>query len=94
MDEKTQDFNDDHMEVLTHFVQSIPGFQERDSEDIETWMACDVEHCGFKMLNDVEIIAYVLEESDPIDDKIDEDEERSKGPSNADAFSELEKAKG
>ncbi|GFV30461.1 hypothetical protein TNCV_990161 [Trichonephila clavipes] len=52
-------------------------------------MACDAEDCGFKMLNDDEIVTYVQEETDPVDDEMDEDEnnnESSKRPSNADAF--------
>ncbi|GFW81743.1 hypothetical protein TNCV_2884171 [Trichonephila clavipes] len=46
------------------------------------------------MLNDGEIVTSVREESDPVDDEIDEDKdnESSKGPSNDDAFSELETA--
>ncbi|GFV83402.1 uncharacterized protein TNCV_3055491 [Trichonephila clavipes] len=58
-------------------------------------MACDAEDCGFQMLNDDEIVTSVQEESDPVDDEMDEDEdnnENSKGPSNADAFSALERA--
>ncbi|GFX15648.1 uncharacterized protein TNCV_2131341 [Trichonephila clavipes] len=62
-------------------------------------MACDAEDCGFEMLNDVEIVTSVQEESDPVDDEMDEDEgnynkESSKGPSNADVFSVLEIAMG
>ncbi|GFV61878.1 HTH CENPB-type domain-containing protein [Trichonephila clavipes] len=38
--EGEEDFNDDHREKITDFVQSIPGFQECDG-DVETWMACD-----------------------------------------------------
>ncbi|GFV37504.1 hypothetical protein TNCV_4968461 [Trichonephila clavipes] len=41
--EGEKDFNDDHREEITDFVQSIPGFQECDKEDVETWMACDAE---------------------------------------------------
>ncbi|PRD36082.1 UNVERIFIED_CONTAM: hypothetical protein NCL1_09714 [Trichonephila clavipes] len=45
------------------------------------------------MLNDNEIVTCVQEEFDPVDDETDEDEvnrnESGKGPSNADAFSEL-----
>ncbi|GFV69921.1 uncharacterized protein TNCV_1982881 [Trichonephila clavipes] len=86
--EKT--FNDNH-----NFVQLILGFQECDQEDVETWMACDSEDCGFQMLNDDKIATSVQEESDPVDYEMDEDEdnnsnESSKGPSNADAFSVLE----
>ncbi|GFX31128.1 uncharacterized protein TNCV_2026311 [Trichonephila clavipes] len=48
------------------------------------------------MLNDDEIVTSVQEESNPVDDKTDEDEdnssESSKGPSNADAFSALQTA--
>ncbi|GFS57365.1 uncharacterized protein TNCV_492191 [Trichonephila clavipes] len=58
-------------------------------------MACDAGDCGFKMLNDDEIVTYVQEETDPVDDEMDEDEnnnESSKRPSNADAFSALETA--
>ncbi|GFT13972.1 uncharacterized protein TNCV_2616021 [Trichonephila clavipes] len=59
-------------------------------------MACDAEDCGFQMLNDDEIVTSVQEEPDSIDDETDEDEdindESSKGPSNADAFSALESA--
>ncbi|GFU93390.1 chitin synthase chs-2 [Trichonephila clavipes] len=92
--EGEKDFDDDHREEITDFLQSIPGFQECD-EDVETWMACDAEDCGFQMLNDDEIVASEQEESDPGDDETDKDEdnnnnESSKGPSNADAFSLLE----
>ncbi|GFX77286.1 hypothetical protein TNCV_5064142 [Trichonephila clavipes] len=46
------------------------------------------------MLNDDEIVTSVQEESDPVNDETDEDEdnssnESSMGPSNADAFSAL-----
>ncbi|GFX37931.1 hypothetical protein TNCV_3835321 [Trichonephila clavipes] len=59
-------------------------------------MACDAEDCGFQMLNDDEIVTSVQEESDLVYDETDEDEdnnnESSKGPSNADAFPALETA--
>ncbi|GFT07921.1 uncharacterized protein TNCV_873531 [Trichonephila clavipes] len=58
-------------------------------------MACDAEDCGFQMLNDDEIVTFEQEESDPVDDETGEDEnnnESSKAPSNADAFSALETA--
>ncbi|GFW61357.1 hypothetical protein TNCV_4136751 [Trichonephila clavipes] len=58
-------------------------------------MACDAEDCGFKMLNNDEIVTSMQEESDPVDDETDEYEdnnESSKGPSNGDAFSALETA--
>ncbi|GFX72910.1 uncharacterized protein TNCV_1698071 [Trichonephila clavipes] len=59
-------------------------------------MACDAEDCGFQMLNDGEIATSVQEESDPVDDEMDEDEsnnnESTKDPSNDDAFSVLETA--
>ncbi|GFV12342.1 uncharacterized protein TNCV_1538371 [Trichonephila clavipes] len=89
-----KDPNDDHREEITDFVQWIPGFQECDGEDVETWTACDEEECGFQMLNDDEIMTSV-QESDPVDDEMDEDgdnnnSESSKGPSNADAFSALD----
>ncbi|PRD26313.1 UNVERIFIED_CONTAM: hypothetical protein NCL1_38467 [Trichonephila clavipes] len=81
------------LEESTDFVQSIPGFKECDG-DVETWMACDAENCGFQMLNDDEIVTSMQEESDPVDDETDEDEDnsnnKSKGPSNADAFSALD----
>ncbi|GFT35302.1 uncharacterized protein TNCV_1096501 [Trichonephila clavipes] len=44
--EGEKDFIDDHREEITHFVQSIPGFQECDEENVETWMACDANDCG------------------------------------------------
>ncbi|GFU41552.1 hypothetical protein TNCV_2792671 [Trichonephila clavipes] len=48
------------------------------------------------MPNDDEIVTSVQKESDPVDDKMDEDEdnnnESSKGPSNANAISALETA--
>ncbi|GFW69970.1 uncharacterized protein TNCV_1404231 [Trichonephila clavipes] len=80
--EGEKNFNDNHGKINTAFVQSIPGFQECD--DVETWMACDVEDCGFQMLDD-EIVTYVQEEPKPVDDETDEDEgnnnnESSKGP--------------
>ncbi|GFX22309.1 uncharacterized protein TNCV_1815111 [Trichonephila clavipes] len=91
---RRKDFNDDHVEENTDFIQSIPGFQECDEEDVENWMACDAKDCGFQMKNDDEIVTYVQEESDPVDD---EDEgnnknESSQGSSNAGAFSALETA--
>ncbi|GFX21080.1 uncharacterized protein TNCV_4366601 [Trichonephila clavipes] len=49
--EGEKDFNDDHREEITDFVQSIPGFQEC-NEDVETWMAWEAEDCGFQMLNE------------------------------------------
>ncbi|GFW60804.1 uncharacterized protein TNCV_2672251 [Trichonephila clavipes] len=59
-------------------------------------MACDAEDCGFQMLNDDDILTSVQKESDPVDYEMDEDEdnnnESSKDPSNADAFSALETA--
>ncbi|GFW58156.1 hypothetical protein TNCV_2743001 [Trichonephila clavipes] len=86
--------NDDYKEEINNFVQSIPGFQECD-EDVETWMACDAEDCGFQMLNN-EIVTSMQEESDSVNDETDEDEdnnnESSKGPSNVDALSALETA--
>ncbi|GFW24660.1 uncharacterized protein TNCV_2405231 [Trichonephila clavipes] len=89
-----KDFDDDHGEENTDFVQSIPAFQECDEEYVETWMTCDIEDCGIQMLNDDEIVTYVQEESDPVDDE-DEDSnnnENNKSTSNADAFSALETA--
>ncbi|GFS50836.1 uncharacterized protein TNCV_4847491 [Trichonephila clavipes] len=51
---------------------------------------------GFQMLNDDEILTSVQKESYPVDDEVDEDEdnnnESSKGTSNADAFFALETA--
>ncbi|GFT89403.1 uncharacterized protein TNCV_4386891 [Trichonephila clavipes] len=60
-------------------------------------MTCDAEDCGFQMLRDDEIVTSVQDESDPVNDETDEAEdntnnESSKGPSNADAFSTLETA--
>ncbi|GFX04321.1 uncharacterized protein TNCV_3974691 [Trichonephila clavipes] len=70
--------------------------QECDEEDVETLMACDAEDCGFQMLNDDEIVTYVQEESEPVDDETDEDEDNnnksSKCSSYAVAFSALETA--
>ncbi|GFX40790.1 uncharacterized protein TNCV_3760141 [Trichonephila clavipes] len=59
-------------------------------------MACDAEDCGFLMLNDDEIVTSGQEKSDPVVNETNEDEdnnnESSKGPSNADAFSGLDTA--
>ncbi|GFW18724.1 uncharacterized protein TNCV_1369781 [Trichonephila clavipes] len=73
--EGEKDFNDDHREMID-FVQSILGFQECD-EDVETWIACDAEDCGFQTLNDDEIVTSVQEESDPADDETNEDEDNN-----------------
>ncbi|GFU20247.1 uncharacterized protein TNCV_4933291 [Trichonephila clavipes] len=78
---------------ITGFKQSIPGFQEFDEEDVETWMACNAEDCRFQMLNDYEIVISVQEKSYPVDGETDKDEdnnESSKDPSNAVMFSALE----
>ncbi|GFX43661.1 hypothetical protein TNCV_511101 [Trichonephila clavipes] len=50
---------------------------ECDEEDVETWRACNVEVCGFEMLNDDKIGTSVQEESDPIDDETDGDEDNN-----------------
>ncbi|GFX27619.1 jerky-like protein [Trichonephila clavipes] len=50
---------DDTGEEITDFVQSIPGLQECDEEDVENWMACDAVDCGFQMLNEDEIVTFV-----------------------------------
>ncbi|GFW96567.1 uncharacterized protein TNCV_2846241 [Trichonephila clavipes] len=88
--EGEKDFNGNHREEITDFVQKIPGFQECDKE---AWMACEAEDCGFQMLNVDEIVNSVQEESDPVDDETDEDEDNnngtSKSRSNAYAFSAL-----
>ncbi|GFV37671.1 uncharacterized protein TNCV_2707861 [Trichonephila clavipes] len=79
------DFNGDHREKITDFVQSIPGFQECDEEDVEIVMECNAKDCGFQILNDDEIVTSV-QESDPVDDETDEDEnnnESRKGLSNS-----------
>ncbi|PRD28066.1 UNVERIFIED_CONTAM: hypothetical protein NCL1_33559 [Trichonephila clavipes] len=60
-------------------------------------MACNAEDSGFQMLNDVEIVTSVQEESNPVNDETDEDEdnknnENNKGSSNANAFSVFETA--
>ncbi|GFU90045.1 uncharacterized protein TNCV_2439321 [Trichonephila clavipes] len=61
---------------ITDFDQSISGFQECD-EDVGTWMACDAEGNEFQMLNDDEIMTSVQEESDPVDNETDEDEDNN-----------------
>ncbi|GFX46765.1 hypothetical protein TNCV_4039131 [Trichonephila clavipes] len=63
-----------------------------DEKDVETCMACDAEDYVFQMLIDDEILTSMQGESDPVDDKMDEDEyndsnKSSKDPSNANAFS-------
>ncbi|GFX82221.1 uncharacterized protein TNCV_33291 [Trichonephila clavipes] len=73
-------------------LSTLSNRSQCDEEDVETWMACDVE-----MLNDDETVTSVQEESDPVDNETDKDEdnnnnESSKGPSNADMFSALETA--
>ncbi|GFV03178.1 hypothetical protein TNCV_4017751 [Trichonephila clavipes] len=35
--------DDDYREEIIDFVQLIPAFRACDEEDVETWMACDVE---------------------------------------------------
>ncbi|GFV84314.1 hypothetical protein TNCV_1591731 [Trichonephila clavipes] len=51
--------NEDHREEFTDFAQSFPGFQEYDEENVETWMECDAEDCGFQKLNDDKIVTSV-----------------------------------
>ncbi|PRD19577.1 UNVERIFIED_CONTAM: hypothetical protein NCL1_56966 [Trichonephila clavipes] len=43
-------------EEMTDFVQSILGFRECAEKDVETWMACDAEDCGFQMLIEMLIV--------------------------------------
>ncbi|GFV64192.1 hypothetical protein TNCV_1806901 [Trichonephila clavipes] len=40
-------------------------------------MACDAEDWGFQMLNDEEMVTSVQEESDPVNDQTDEDEDNT-----------------
>ncbi|GFU60317.1 uncharacterized protein TNCV_3404601 [Trichonephila clavipes] len=54
--EGEKDFNDDHRDEVTYFVQSSPGFQECDEKDVETWMASHANDCGLQILNDDEIV--------------------------------------
>ncbi|GFU54461.1 uncharacterized protein TNCV_3024401 [Trichonephila clavipes] len=78
--------------TLSNQSQDFKNAMKR--EDIETWMACDTEECGFQMLNDDEIVTS-FQETDSIDDETDVDKdnnESSKGSSNADTFSALETA--
>ncbi|GFW42520.1 hypothetical protein TNCV_4257151 [Trichonephila clavipes] len=54
---------------------------------------CTGQECGFQILNDDEIVTSRQKVFDPVDDETYEDEdttnnESSKGPSNADTFSE------
>ncbi|PRD26580.1 UNVERIFIED_CONTAM: hypothetical protein NCL1_37741 [Trichonephila clavipes] len=56
---------------------TIVSREESDEEDVETWMACDAEDFGFQMLNDDEMGTSVQEESDPVDDEMDEDEDNT-----------------
>ncbi|GFW48001.1 uncharacterized protein TNCV_2401881 [Trichonephila clavipes] len=87
---KTEKTNDDHRDEITNFVQSTPG----------SYKNLDGNRCrrlsGFQMLNEDEIMTSVQAESDPADDETDEDEgnnnESTKRPSNAGAFSALETA--
>ncbi|GFW71570.1 hypothetical protein TNCV_2310051 [Trichonephila clavipes] len=74
--EGEKDFNDDHRNNISDFLHSIPGFQEFD-EDMETWVACEAEDCGFQILNDDEVVTSVQEEYDPVDDETDEDEDNT-----------------
>ncbi|GFW29348.1 uncharacterized protein TNCV_742901 [Trichonephila clavipes] len=55
-------------------------------------MACDAKDCGYHVLNDEEIVTYVLENSDPVDDEDENNNKISKGPSKAEALSALETA--
>ncbi|GFU82617.1 hypothetical protein TNCV_2306611 [Trichonephila clavipes] len=60
-------------------------------------MEYDAEDCGFQMRIHDKMVTSVLEESDPVDDETDDDEdnnynETSKSPVNSDAFSALETA--
>ncbi|GFT42070.1 hypothetical protein TNCV_1668641 [Trichonephila clavipes] len=41
-------------------------------------MACGSEDCGFQILNDDEILTSMHEETDRVDDEMDEDERNSK----------------
>ncbi|GFT06159.1 uncharacterized protein TNCV_1595641 [Trichonephila clavipes] len=75
-----KDYNDDHREEITDFVQSIPVFQECD-EDIETWMVSNAEDCGFQMLNDGGIVTSVQEESDHVCYEMDEEEDSNSNES-------------
>ncbi|PRD32075.1 UNVERIFIED_CONTAM: hypothetical protein NCL1_21576 [Trichonephila clavipes] len=64
--------------ISSNSYQLIPQrFQECDEEDVETWMACDTEDCGFQMLNDDKIVTSVQEKSNHVDDETDEDEDNT-----------------
>ncbi|GFY14629.1 hypothetical protein TNCV_4828321 [Trichonephila clavipes] len=60
------------LERIGLLISSIPVFQGRLEEDIETWMVCDEKDWGFQMLNNDEIMTSVQEESDLVYDETDD----------------------
>ncbi|PRD33613.1 UNVERIFIED_CONTAM: hypothetical protein NCL1_17140 [Trichonephila clavipes] len=61
------------LEILNRLAMGERLEYNCDEEDVETWMTCDAEDCGFQMLNDDDIVTPEQEESDPVDDETDED---------------------
>ncbi|GFV48596.1 hypothetical protein TNCV_5068811 [Trichonephila clavipes] len=51
----------DASNMLAEAWDSLERFQECNEEDVETWMACVAEGCGFNMLNDDDIASYMEE---------------------------------
>ncbi|GFW66263.1 uncharacterized protein TNCV_1711621 [Trichonephila clavipes] len=41
--------------TLSNRSQDVKNVEEKE-ENVETWMACDAEDCGFQMLDDDEIV--------------------------------------
>ncbi|GFU17258.1 uncharacterized protein TNCV_1854791 [Trichonephila clavipes] len=83
-------YNDDHRDDITDFSPiSIRGFQECDKILKFGWQSMQKKDSQW-----ISNVTSVQAESNPVDDETDEDEdnESSKGPSNAGAFSSLETA--
>ncbi|PRD22584.1 UNVERIFIED_CONTAM: hypothetical protein NCL1_48750 [Trichonephila clavipes] len=91
------------LEILNCFEQEESGVSVAQFYNVGKSTISDIKKAkklqktGFQMLNDDEIVMSVQEESDPVDNETDVGEDNnnneiSKGPSNADTFSALETA--
>ncbi|KAJ8894259.1 hypothetical protein PR048_006871 [Dryococelus australis] len=65
---KTNVKNSDETDVAG-LIKESSGFEERDQENIQDWLECDIDDSGYQVLMDDEIIASVIMDQDPCDDE-------------------------
>ncbi|KAJ8886665.1 hypothetical protein PR048_012877 [Dryococelus australis] len=83
--------NNQFVSDVAGLIKESSGFEECDKENIQDWLECDVNDPGYQVLTDNEIIASVINDQDPCDNKEEPSSDHTeKGPSSEEAFHCLE----